>query len=71
MSYWSCESWGNGVPPINWEAVVTTANAILDDYMDANDLDLDDADTRDFSDQLWENFCETGIVGDVVAVYEE
>lgn len=68
--YWTIESWGNGYPPENVFDVIDSANNLIDEYARANP-DLTADDLHDYSNALWDDFCNTGRVGDVVAVYAD
>lgn len=63
--FWCAESWGSDSPPINYEAVCAEANRLI------AEVEYPEGDSREFADQLWENFCASGVVGNVTAIYEE
>lgn len=66
--YWTMDSFGSGDAPINADAVISAANEMIDEYIDAHPDDEYGLDA--FNDQLWETFCETGEIGNVIARYE-
>ena len=68
--YWSMDSWGNGYPPVNADDVIAAANDIIDNYIE-NNPDAYEDELHDYSNDLWEDFCSSGRIGDVVAVYED
>lgn len=54
--YWNYESFGSSEPPANYEEVCAEANRLLDEGTDP--------------EWLWWEFCQTGKVGSVTAIYE-
>lgn len=66
--YWTIESWGSGYLPINADEVICMANEMIDAYV-AEHPDYGEMEFREYSARLWEDFCATGCIGDVVAVY--
>lgn len=56
-SYWTAESFGNQYPPANADEVIAEANRLIDEGAD--------------SESLFESFCETDRVGNVVARWED
>lgn len=68
--FWSMESWGNDYPPVNADDVIIEANAIIDAYM-AENPEADEWEVKEFSGRLWEDFCETGHIGEIDAIHED
>ena len=58
--YRSAESWGADYPPENWQEIVWAANQEIDNFMQENDFDVYDDETRNFSDKLWESWIVNG-----------
>lgn len=68
--YWSIESWGSGYPPVNADEIISEANAMIDNFVEAHP-DYDEVDINEYSEQLWETFCRDGKINDISAIYEE
>lgn len=71
--YWDLESWGADHPPVNADEIIDEANRLIDEYAEAHGEDTAEFSDRlwNYSARLWEDFCMTGSVGNVAAVYEE
>lgn len=73
--YWTTESWGSDCPPVNADEIINTANCLIDEYITEHHLDLDFImefrDAFDYSSMLWEDFCSTGSINGITAIYEE
>ena len=68
--YWSYDSWGAQVPPLNWEDVCYEGNRQIDEYIEGHP-GVEEDDIRVFVEEQWEEFCHTGVIGHVVADYED
>jgi hypothetical protein len=68
--YWSVDSWGNGYLPVNADEIIETANGLIDQYI-AENPDDPEYEIQAYGEQLWEGFCQNGLIGNVEAVYEE
>lgn len=54
--YWNLESWGDAYPPENAEEIVSSANEMIDAFIDANP-DADDDMICAYSEKLWNGYC--------------
>ena len=68
--YWSIESWGSDYPPVNADEIITKANEMIDQYS-AGHPDYGDEEIREYSESLWETFCQTNELDGIFAEYEE
>jgi len=85
--YWTTEYWGNDIhpfttecggrdyPPVNADEIINTANGLISEYIADCHLDLDDRcdfdDAFNYSLSLWNDFCYTGSINGITAIYEE
>ena len=58
--FWTIESWGAEYPPENAGEIIDKANELIEAYAAENDNPEDDDIVRNYSDKLWERYCETG-----------
>lgn len=63
--YWSTDSWGDAYPPENADDICSAANRLIDDYESHNPEDL-----QQYSNDLWEHFCNTEEVAGVKAIWK-
>jgi hypothetical protein len=68
--YWTTDSWGSDYAPINADEIISKANELIDQYI-AENPDRDEADVQEYSNELWEAFCDSGELGGIVAEYED
>lgn len=69
INYWSVDSWGNGDLPINADEIIEIGNNQINEWIE-NNPDYSESDLKDFKDMQWEEFCLTGSIGGVQAIYE-
>ena len=62
-SHWTIESWGSEYPPVNYQAILDAANALIDA--------CDQSEAAEYSESLWETYCATDSVGGVTSIWEE
>lgn len=58
IGHWDVKSWGVEVPPENVYELINQANDIIDVFHVQHGFDADL--TREFSNDLWEQYCRTG-----------
>ena len=58
--YWSMDSWGDAYPPENADEIIDLANEMIDAYAEDHDED----ETANYSERLWEHYCDTGRLED-------
>lgn len=58
IGHWDVESWGVEVPPENVYELINQANDIIDVFHVQHGFDADL--TREFSNDLWEQYCRAG-----------
>lgn len=68
--YWSIDSWGSDYPPVNADEIISKANEMIDRYS-ADFPDCREEEIREYSESLWEMFCQTNELDGIVAEYEE
>lgn len=72
---WTTECGGRDYPPVNADEIINTANGLISEYIADHRLDLDDRydfdDAFDYSRTLWYDFCSTGAINGITAIYEE
>lgn len=66
--YWNEETFGSAYPPVNMDEVCSEANSLIDAFAESCESD-DDLDA--YCNSIWEAFCETGVIGNVTAIYED
>ena len=85
--FWSIESWGSdyhpwatecggrNYPPVNADEIISAANRLIDKFIEDHHLDLDERydfdDAFHYSCELWYEFCSTGFIKNIIAIYEE
>ena len=69
-NHWTLDSWGDGYPPVNADEVIDAANELIDQHFFRNDGEPEWR-LRSFNDKLWEDFCRTGRISEVIAIYDE
>lgn len=62
-NHWTTESWGSEYPPVNYQAILDAANALIDA--------CDPSEAAEYSESLWETYCATDSVGGVTSIWEE
>lgn len=68
---WNTESWGPYSPPNNMYEIIDAANSLLDEYAETHAEDLTiESDLHYYSQELWEEFCNTGSINGVTADYD-
>lgn len=72
-NHWTIEGWGSEYPPVNCQEILDAANALIDEYADSIGEDDYNADSLvwQFSQDLWEKYCDSDMVGGVASVWEE
>lgn len=72
---WTTECGGRDYPPVNADEIISAANGLISKYIADNRLDLDERydfdDAFNYSVQLWYDFCSTGSINGIAAIYEE
>ena len=63
--YWDGNGFGEYDVPRNWEEIVEVANSVIEEHC----LEHGEDGLEEFSEFLWEQFCCTGKVGNVFALY--
>ena len=66
--YWSINSWGDSLPPINADKIIATANELIDEYAESNP-DASEEELHDYANALWDDFCQTDTIAEVAAEY--